>query len=77
MFLIVEMSRADVTLDAMDAYDAWVVAKSEPEELKPSELNRPEKYARLFQKSSDSEGDGSEADGCSARKKGRKRKSSR
>lgn len=63
--------------DAMDAYDASVVAKRKSKEIKPSDLNRPEKYARLFEQNSPSEGGGSTAEGRSERKKKKKKKRKR
>ena len=65
----------------MDAYDAWIVAKRQSKKINPSELNRPEKYTRLFEKTSTSEGAESKAEyrleRKNKRKKKRKRKSSR
>ena len=58
----------------MDAYDASVVAKRTRKGIKPSELNRPEKWSWLFE---NSDAEGGSDDDRAERKRKRRRKSAR
>ena len=59
--------------DAMDAYDNHIV-QIKGKKTKRSELNRPRKWAWLFEKSDSSEGDGSSEEHDSKKRKRKKKK---
>ena len=59
--------------DAMDAYDNHIV-QIKGKNTKRSELNRPMKWAWLFEKSDSSEGDGSSEEHDSKKRKRKKKK---